>query len=132
MRCRLVFHCLLELCRCQARGIVEHAVLLGAPVGVTPQRWRMARTVVAGRLVNGYSNQDWVREAQHRPVPQCEMRTMWHMQDGWKRACLCTLHKWLLTSMAGRQCICNSCACGSLASPSLRQEQGSIQDRALA
>ena len=57
---RLVFHCLLELCRCQAKGVVEHAVLLGTPVGVTPQRWRMARTVVAGRLVNGYSSQDWV------------------------------------------------------------------------
>ncbi|CAL5224218.1 g6865 [Coccomyxa viridis] len=60
MGARLVFHCLLELCRCQAKGIVEHAVLLGTPVGVTPQRWRMARTAVAGRLVNGYSNQDWV------------------------------------------------------------------------
>ncbi|CAK0785406.1 hypothetical protein CVIRNUC_008615 [Coccomyxa viridis] len=60
MGARLVFHCLLELCRCQAKGIVEHAVLLGTPVGVTPQRWRMARTAVAGRLVNGYSSQDWV------------------------------------------------------------------------
>ena len=27
--CRLVFHCLLELCRCQAKGIMEHAVQLG-------------------------------------------------------------------------------------------------------
>ena len=57
---RLVFHCLLELCRCRAKGIVEHAVLLGAPVGVTPERWALARSVVAGRLVNGYSPQDWV------------------------------------------------------------------------
>ena len=73
--CRLVFHCLLELCRCQAKGIVEHAVLLGTPVGVTPQRWRMARTVVAGRLVNGYSNQDWVSES-HLTALQCEMCTM--------------------------------------------------------
>ncbi|CAL8463668.1 g3202 [Coccomyxa elongata] len=60
MGARLVFHCLLELCRCRAKGIVEHAVLLGAPVGVTPERWAMARSVVAGRLVNGYSPQDWV------------------------------------------------------------------------
>lgn len=58
---RLVFHCLLELCRCRAKGIVEHAVLLGAPVGVTPERWAMARSIVAGRLINGYSPQDWVR-----------------------------------------------------------------------
>ena len=69
--CRLVFHCLLELCRCQAKGIVEHAVLLGTPVGVTPQRWRMARTVVAGRLVNGYSTQDWVRTS---PLPGSPLR----------------------------------------------------------
>jgi hypothetical protein len=58
--CRLIFHCLLELCRCRAKGIVEHAVLLGTPVGVTPERWAMARSVTAGRLVNGYSPQDWV------------------------------------------------------------------------
>ena len=58
---RLVFHCLLELARCRAKGIVEHAACLGAPVGVTPERWALARSVVAGRLVNGYSSQDWVR-----------------------------------------------------------------------
>jgi hypothetical protein len=71
--CRLVFHCLLELCRCQAKGIVEHAVLLGTPVGMTPQRWRMARTVVAGRLVNGYSSQDWVcaLHADNGGLSQC-------------------------------------------------------------
>ena len=61
---RLVFHCLLELSRCRAKGIVEHAACLGAPVGVTPERWGLARGVVAGRLVNGYSRQDWVRRLQ--------------------------------------------------------------------
>ena len=74
---RLVFHCLLELCRCQAKGIVEHAVLLGTPVGVTPQRWRMARTAVAGRLVNGYSNQDWVRRTS-LGLKLCKFVCKWH------------------------------------------------------
>ena len=32
MGARLVFHCLLELCRQGARGVVQHAVLMGCPV----------------------------------------------------------------------------------------------------
>ncbi|KAK9817178.1 hypothetical protein WJX72_010703 [[Myrmecia] bisecta] len=60
MGARLVFHCLLELCRHNAKGIVEHAVMLGMPVSTRHERWVMARSVVAGRFVNGYSNSDWV------------------------------------------------------------------------
>ena len=60
MGARLVFSALLELCRCGARGLVQDVVLLGAPVPPTPERWRMARRVVAGRLVNGYSRADWL------------------------------------------------------------------------
>ena len=44
------------------RGIVEHAVLLGAPLrgtgGSTTERWRAASGMVAGRLVNCYSPND--------------------------------------------------------------------------
>lgn len=40
LSCRLVVHCLLQLCRCQAKGIVEHAVLVGTPVSRTPEQWR--------------------------------------------------------------------------------------------
>ena len=98
-RCRLVFHCLLELCRCQAKGIVEHAVLLGTPVGVTPQRWRMARTVVAGRLVNGYSNQDWVRRT-HDPVTQ--------------RRFVCKAHAQPCAAQVFSSCLKGqTCACGT-------------------
>ena len=61
MGARLVFHCLEALhAKGEAGlGIVENAVLLGAPVGRNPQRWRRARAVVAGRLINGYSTRDW-------------------------------------------------------------------------
>lgn len=41
-------------------GIVEHAILLGTPENVVPERFAAARRVVAGRLVNGYSKQDWI------------------------------------------------------------------------
>ena len=60
MGARLVFHCLLELARRGARGIVQHAVLLGCPVGTEALRWRMARRAVAGRLVNVYTRRDWL------------------------------------------------------------------------
>ncbi|KAI3426087.1 hypothetical protein D9Q98_008055 [Chlorella vulgaris] len=60
MGARLVFHCLLELCRLGARGVVQHAVLMGAPVGTEAVRWRMARRAVAGRLVNCFTRKDWL------------------------------------------------------------------------
>ncbi|KIY98379.1 putative membrane protein [Monoraphidium neglectum] len=64
MGARLMFHCLLELDRLAAegaptRGLVENVVLLGAPVSCRPERWAAARSVVAGRLVNAYSVNDW-------------------------------------------------------------------------
>lgn len=43
-----------------AVGIVEHAVLLGAPVSVDRVKFRTARSVVAGRFVNGHSGTDWL------------------------------------------------------------------------
>eukprot|EP00878_Enallax_costatus_P040084 GHUV01046067.1.p1 GENE.GHUV01046067.1~~GHUV01046067.1.p1 ORF type:complete len:181 (+),score=32.27 GHUV01046067.1:281-823(+) len=59
MGARLVFHCLLELSRVGARGCVENVILLGAPLSCRPDRWCAARSVVAGRLINGYSVNDW-------------------------------------------------------------------------
>ena len=44
-------------------GLVEHAVLVGMPVSARPARWSMARRAVAGRLINGYSQHDWVLAA---------------------------------------------------------------------
>ncbi len=38
MGARLIFHCLLELSRCGARGLVESAVLLGTPVSASEPR----------------------------------------------------------------------------------------------
>lgn len=56
----VVFECLLELERRGGFGIVEDAVLLGAPVSSEKISWMRARRVVAGRLVNAYSANDWV------------------------------------------------------------------------
>lgn len=43
-----------------AVGVVEHAVLLGAPVSVDRVKFSAARSVVAGRFVNGHSETDWL------------------------------------------------------------------------
>jgi hypothetical protein len=71
MGARLVFHCLLELSRLGARGVVQHAVLMGAPVGTDGVRWRMARRAVAGRLINCYTRRDWWGGWGHRRVSVC-------------------------------------------------------------
>mmetsp|Transcript_13483 Transcript_13483/g.38293 ORF Transcript_13483/g.38293 Transcript_13483/m.38293 type:complete len:135 (-) Transcript_13483:97-501(-) len=66
MGARLIFHCLLELYRNEYLGIVEEVVLLGTPVSIRENRWAMARSVVSGRFVNGYSNRDWVLGVVYR------------------------------------------------------------------
>lgn len=43
-----------------AEGIVEHAVILGAPVAIDPVKLQAARSVVAGRFINGFCVTDWL------------------------------------------------------------------------
>ena len=62
---RLV-HLKMTMFDCRADGIVEHVVLLGAPVTVRAATLRMARCMTAGRFVNGYSVVDWVLSLSFR------------------------------------------------------------------
>ncbi|KAI5291507.1 hypothetical protein KEM52_000146, partial [Ascosphaera acerosa] len=57
---RVVHACLASLARRGAFGLVESAVLMGAPVGCDPADWARMRAVVSGRLVNVYSRRDAV------------------------------------------------------------------------
>jgi len=41
-----------------ADNIVQDVVMLGTPVGVDTEAWERARSVVSGRLINGYSAND--------------------------------------------------------------------------
>lgn len=69
MGARVIFHCLMVLAKDPlngGKGIVENAVLLGAPVGTHHTEWQAARGVVAGRLVNCYSTQDWFLALMYR------------------------------------------------------------------
>jgi Protein of unknown function (DUF726) len=60
MGARLIYSCLMSLAERRAFGLVESAVLIGAPAPSDASVWRAIRTVVSGRLVNAYSEKDYV------------------------------------------------------------------------
>lgn len=57
---RVIYSCLNELANRKAFGLVESVVLMGAPVPSDPITWRRIRSVVAGRVVNVYSTNDYL------------------------------------------------------------------------
>ncbi|EFX72133.1 hypothetical protein DAPPUDRAFT_326548 [Daphnia pulex] len=63
---RVVYFCLKELHRRGGRGIVQDAVLIGTPVTGNASEWRPLLDVVAGRLVNAFSRNDWVLKIVYR------------------------------------------------------------------
>lgn len=69
MGARLIYSCLKHLAKLgkdECFGIVENAVLLGSPVPVVRKDWASARSMVAGRLINGYSENDWMLAIMYR------------------------------------------------------------------
>ncbi|XP_054722892.1 transmembrane and coiled-coil domain-containing protein 4-like [Uloborus diversus] len=64
---RVVYYCLQEMAKRKgSAGIVEDAVLLGAPVSAAPRHWRELSRVVSGRIVNGYCRGDWLLNFLYR------------------------------------------------------------------
>jgi hypothetical protein len=57
---RVIFSALLSLAERGGYGLVENAVLLGAPTPADEESWKKIRSVVAGRVVNVYSDQDYI------------------------------------------------------------------------
>ncbi|KAI1328327.1 DUF726-domain-containing protein [Xylariaceae sp. FL0255] len=57
---RVIFSCLLELSRKGALGLVQNVYFFGAPIVVKSDELIKARTVVAGRFVNGFNRNDWI------------------------------------------------------------------------
>ncbi|CAN8101945.1 unnamed protein product [Discula destructiva] len=57
---RVIYSCLSELANRKAFGLVESVCLMGAPVPSDPLTWRRIRSVVAGRVVNVYSTEDYL------------------------------------------------------------------------
>ena len=56
----VIHSCLVELCKKKALGLVENVFLFGTPVVRKKEELVMARSVVSGRFVSGYSTKDWV------------------------------------------------------------------------
>lgn len=57
---RLIYSCLLSLAERRVFGLVESVVLMGTPAPSDAADWRAMRSVVAGRLVNVYSENDYI------------------------------------------------------------------------
>ena len=57
---RVIYSCLMSLAKRRAFGLVESVVLIGAPAPSTRSDWRVMRSVVSSRLVNVYSENDYV------------------------------------------------------------------------
>lgn len=57
---RVIYSCLQSLASQRAYGLVESAILMGSPTPSDTGDWRMMRSVVSGRLVNVFSENDAV------------------------------------------------------------------------
>ncbi|KAL7624090.1 hypothetical protein AAE478_005647 [Parahypoxylon ruwenzoriense] len=57
---KVIYVCLQQLAERKAFGLIENAVMLGAPTPSSSADWRRIRCVVTGRVVNAYSTKDYV------------------------------------------------------------------------
>lgn len=57
---KVIYTCLQRLAERKAFGLVESAVMIGSPTPSDSADWRLVRTVVAGRVVNVYSTNDYL------------------------------------------------------------------------
>lgn len=57
---RVIYSCLLELAKRGAYGLVEKVVLFGSPIVVSTEDLALARSVVSGDYINGFSKKDWI------------------------------------------------------------------------
>lgn len=57
---RVIYSCLVELARQGMHGLVQDVFIFGAPIVIKKDQIKLARSVVSGRFVNGYSKKDWI------------------------------------------------------------------------
>jgi hypothetical protein len=57
---RAIYACLMCLAEKRAFGLVENAILIGTPAPSEPMAWCAMKSVVTGRLVNVYSENDYI------------------------------------------------------------------------
>ncbi|EGV60818.1 DUF726-domain-containing protein [Yamadazyma tenuis ATCC 10573] len=57
---RVIYSCLVELAQKGCFGLVENVIILGTPITINKDQLGLARSVVSGKFINGYSRKDWV------------------------------------------------------------------------
>ncbi|MCJ1252860.1 hypothetical protein MMC24_000666 [Lignoscripta atroalba] len=57
---RVIYSCLVSLAKRKAFDLISNVILLGAPVPNSSFVWRLMRSVVAGRIINVFSEHDYV------------------------------------------------------------------------
>lgn len=57
---RLIYSCLIELAKRGGYGLIENVIILGCPIAIKNDQLGLARSVVSGRFVNGFSKRDWI------------------------------------------------------------------------
>ncbi|KAK3683536.1 hypothetical protein B0T22DRAFT_385515 [Podospora appendiculata] len=57
---RVIYTCLMRLAERRAFGLIENAVMMGTPAPSDARTWCTMKSVVAGRLVNVYSENDYI------------------------------------------------------------------------
>lgn len=57
---RVIYSCLKSLAERKAFGLVESVVFIGSPVPSNSNNWRAMRSVVSGKLINVYSENDYI------------------------------------------------------------------------
>ncbi|XP_043280497.1 transmembrane and coiled-coil domain-containing protein 4-like isoform X2 [Venturia canescens] len=66
---RVIFYCLREMAEIGgAEGIVQDAIILGAPVTDKVTQWDKCCRVVAGNVINGYCRGDWLLRFLYRTL----------------------------------------------------------------
>ncbi|KAI9007331.1 hypothetical protein BC832DRAFT_448156 [Gaertneriomyces semiglobifer] len=65
---RVIYYCLLELAERKQYGLIENVFVFGLCASAAPETWTSIRQVVAGRLVNGYSTNDWLLAFLYRTM----------------------------------------------------------------
>ncbi|KAL0935215.1 transmembrane and coiled-coil domain-containing protein [Colletotrichum truncatum] len=57
---RVIYSCLRSLAERKAFGLVDTVVLIGAPIPSNREHWQVIRSVVSGRIINVYSETDYI------------------------------------------------------------------------
>lgn len=57
---RVIYSCLKSLAQRRAFGLIENVILIGSPIPSNSDNWKEMRAVVSGKLINVYSENDYI------------------------------------------------------------------------